>query len=108
MLRISTIRAPNFEPGEMSSDWLKVCKVHNAVVDVEEVIVLWIHRRIALRIHPVESDEPRTDGGDPPVPEMDFRGGIPRLAMMCARDVNDLMKFVEVARAKHLRKMMCV
>ncbi|OLQ02937.1 hypothetical protein AK812_SmicGene14162 [Symbiodinium microadriaticum] len=73
-------------------------KVHNAVVDVEEVIVLWIHRRIALR--PVESDEPRADGGDPPVPEMDFRGGIPRLAMMCARDVNDLMKFVEVAEGE--------
>ena len=98
MLGMSTIRVPNFEPGEMSSDWLKVCKVHNAVVDVEEVIVLWIHRRIAL--HPVESDEPRTDGGDPPVPEMDFRGGIPRLAMMCARDVNDLMKFVEVAEGE--------
>ena len=98
MLGMSTIRVPNFEPGEMSSDWLKVRKVHNAVVDVEEVIVLWIHRRIAL--HPVESDEPRTDGGDPPVPEMDFRGGIPRLAMMCARDVNDLMKFVEVAEGE--------
>ena len=94
MLGMSTIRVPNFEPG----DWLKVCKVHNAVVDVEEVIVLWIHRRIALR--PVESDEPRADGGDPPVPEMDFRGGIPRLAMMCARDVNDLMKFVEVAEGE--------
>ena len=38
MLGMSTIRVPNFEPGEMSSDWLKVCKVHNAVVDVEEVI----------------------------------------------------------------------
>ena len=98
MLGMSTIRVPNFEPGEMSSDWLKVCKVHNAVVDVEEVIVLWIHRRIAL--HPVESDEPRTDGRDPPVPEMDFRGGIPRLAMMCVRDVNDLMKFVEVAEGE--------
>ncbi|CAE7894713.1 unnamed protein product, partial [Symbiodinium necroappetens] len=91
-------RVPNFEPGDMSSDWLKVCKVHNAVVDVEEVIVMWIHRRIALR--PVESDEPRTDGRDPPVPEMDFRGGIPRLAMMCVRDVNDLMKFVEVAEGE--------
>ena len=75
-----------------------MCKVHNAVMNVEEVIVLWIHRRIAL--HPVESDEPRADGGDPPVPEMDFRGGIPRLAMMCARDVNDLMKFVEVAEGE--------
>ena len=31
---------------------------------------------------------------------MDFRGGIPRLAMMCARDVNDLMKFVEVAEGE--------
>ena len=98
MLGMSTIRVPNFEPGDMSSDWLKVCKVHNAVVDVEEVIVLWIHRRIAL--HPVESNEPRADGGNPPVPEMDFRGGIPRLAMMCARDVNDLMKFVEVAEGE--------
>ena len=98
MLGMSTIRVPNFEPGGMSSDWLKVCKVHNAVMNVEEVIVLWIHRRIAL--HPVESDEPRADGGDPPVPEMDFRGGIPRLAMMCARDVNDLMKFVEVAEGE--------
>ena len=108
MLGMSTIRVPNFEPGDMSSDWLKVCKVHNAVVDVEEVIVLWIHRRIALR--PVESDEPRADGRDPPVPEMDFRGGIPRLAMMCARDVNDLMKFVEVAEGEtsgedHVRLM---
>ncbi|CAE7419031.1 unnamed protein product, partial [Symbiodinium microadriaticum] len=82
----------------MSSDWLKVCKVYNAVVNVEEMIVLWIHRRIAL--HPVESDEPRADGGNPPIPEMDFRGGIPRLAMMCARDVNDLMKFVEVAEGE--------
>ncbi|OLP89186.1 hypothetical protein AK812_SmicGene29358 [Symbiodinium microadriaticum] len=27
---------------------------------------------------------------------MDFRGGIPRLAMMCAQEANDLMKFVEV------------
>ena len=98
MLGISTIRVPNFEPGEMSSDWLKVCKIHNAVRDVEEVIVLWVHRRIALR--PVESDEPRTDGGNPPVPGMDFRGGIPRLAMMCVRDVNDLMKFVEVAEGE--------
>ena len=98
MLGMSTIRVPNFEPGGMSSDWLKVCKVHNTVRNVEEVIVLWIHRRIAL--HPVESDEPRADGGDPPVPEMDFRGGIPRLAMMCARDVNDLMKFVEVAEGE--------
>ena len=98
MLGMSTVRAPNFEPGDMSSDWLKVCKVYNAVVNVEEVIVLWIHRRIAL--HPVESNEPRADGGNPPVPEMDFRGGIPRLAMMCARDVNDLMKFVEVAEGE--------
>ena len=99
MLGMSTVRAPNFEPGDVSSDWLKVCKVvYNAVVNVEEVIVLWIHRRIAL--HPVESNEPRADGGNPPVPEMDFRGGIPRLAMMCARDVNDLMKFVEVAEGE--------
>ena len=98
MQGMSTIRAPNFEPGGMSSDWLKVCKVYNAVLNVEEVIVLWIHRRIAVR--PVESDEPRADGRDPPVPEMDFRGGIPRLAMMCARDVNDLMKFVEVAEGE--------
>ena len=98
MLGMSTVRAPNFEPGDMSSDWLKVCKVYNAVVNVEEVIVLWIHRRIALR--PVEANEPRADGGNRPVPEMDFRGGIPRLAMMCARDVNDLMKFVEVAEGE--------
>ena len=42
MQGMSTIRAPNFEPGGMSSDWLKVCKVYNAVLNVEEVIVLWI------------------------------------------------------------------
>ena len=98
MLAMTTTRVPNFEPGGMSSDWLKVCKVYKAVVNVEEMIVLWIHRRIAL--HPVESDEPRADGGNPPIPAMDFRGGIPRLAMMCARDVNDLMKFVEVAEGE--------
>ena len=61
MLGMSTIRVPNFEPGGMSSDWLKVCKAHNAVMNVEEVIVLWIHRRIALPPS-VDSVEPRTDG----------------------------------------------
>ncbi|CAE7613330.1 unnamed protein product [Symbiodinium microadriaticum] len=58
------------------------------------MIVLWIHRRVV--VHPVEPDGPRADGGDPPIPEMNFRGGIPRLAMMCAQDANELMKFVEV------------
>ncbi|CAE7778434.1 GIP, partial [Symbiodinium microadriaticum] len=69
---------------DIERDW-----VYNAVVNVEEVIV-----------YAVESNEPRADGGNPPIPEMDFRGGIPRLAMMCARDVNDLMKFVEVAEGE--------
>ncbi|CAE7558242.1 GIP, partial [Symbiodinium sp. KB8] len=55
---------------------MSTIRAHNAVMNVEEVIVLWIHRK------------------------MDFRGGIPRLAMMCARDVNDLMKFVEVAEGE--------
>ena len=68
--------------------------MYNAVLNIEEMIVLWIHRRVV--VHPVEPDGPRADGGDPPVPEMNFRGGIPRLAMMCAQDVNELMKFVEV------------
>ena len=95
MMAMTTARVPSFEPGSMSSDWIKACKVHNAVLNIEEMIVLWIHRRVV--VHPVEPDGPRADGGDPPIPEMDFRGGIPRLAMMCAHEANDLMKFVEVA-----------
>ena len=64
------------------------------MLNIGEMIVLWVHRRVV--VHPVEPDGPRADGGDPPIPEMDFRGGIPRLAMMCAQEANDLMKFVEV------------
>ncbi|OLP74886.1 hypothetical protein AK812_SmicGene45448 [Symbiodinium microadriaticum] len=94
MMAMTTARVPSFEPGGMSSDWIKACKVYNAVLNIEEMIVLWVHRRVV--VHPVESDGPRADGGDPPIPEMDFRGGIPRLAMMCAQEANDLMKFVEV------------
>ena len=94
MMAMTTARVPSFEPGGMSSDWIKACKVYNAVLNIEEMIVLWIHRRVV--VHPVEPDGPRADGGDPPVPEMNFRGGIPRLAMMCAKNVDELMKFVEV------------
>ena len=94
MMAMTTARVPSFEPGGMSSDWIKACKVYNAVLNIEEMIVLWVHRRVV--VHPVEPDGPRADGGDPPIPEMDFRGGIPRLAMMCAQEMNDLMKFVEV------------
>ncbi|CAE7244306.1 unnamed protein product, partial [Symbiodinium sp. KB8] len=78
---------------EKSSMW-EACQVYTAVLNIEEMIVLWIHRRVV--VHPVEPDGPRADGGDPPIPEMDVRGGIPRLAMMCAQEANDLMKFVEV------------
>ena len=94
MIAMTTARVPSFEPGGMSSDWIKASKVYNVVLNIEEMIVLWVHRRVV--VHPVESDGPRADGGDPPIPEMDFRGGIPRLAMMCAQEANDLMKFVEV------------
>ncbi|CAE7452351.1 unnamed protein product, partial [Symbiodinium microadriaticum] len=83
MLGMSTIRAPNFEPGGMSSDWLKVCKVYNAVVNVEEVIVLWIHRRIALH-HFIQLNQTN----------LEQMGETPDT------DVNDLMKFVEVAEGE--------
>ncbi|CAE7938652.1 GIP, partial [Symbiodinium necroappetens] len=75
MMAMTTARVPSFEPGGMSSDWIKACKVYNAVVNIEEMIVLWIHRRVV--VYPVEPDGPRADGGDPPIPEMNFRGGIP-------------------------------
>ncbi|CAE7315270.1 GIP, partial [Symbiodinium microadriaticum] len=95
MIAMTTARAPSFDPDGMSTNWrVKACKIYNDVLGIEEMIVLWVHRRAA--VHPVEPDGLRADGGNPPVPEMNFRGGIPRLAMMCVQEANDLMKFVEV------------
>ncbi|CAE7944262.1 unnamed protein product, partial [Symbiodinium necroappetens] len=35
MMAMTTARVPSFEPGSMSSDWIKACKVHNAVLNIE-------------------------------------------------------------------------
>ena len=58
MMAMTTARIPSFEPGGMSSDWIKACKVYNAVLNIEEMIVLWVHREY---LHP-EHREHRQQG----------------------------------------------
>ena len=94
MMAMTTTRAPSFDPEGMTANWIKACKVYNEVLNIEEMVVLWIHRRVVAR--PVEPDGPREDGGEPPVPDLGFRGGIPRLAVISVQEQDDPLCFVEV------------
>ena len=91
LLALRFYRVPNYDLEGRKASFIKVFKIRNDVLNIEEVIVLWMHRSVVVRRVPHE-DQPRgggggpgQDGGDEPrVRDPDPRRGLPRIAAMRA------------------------
>ena len=88
LLALRSYRVPNYDPEGRNASFIKAFKIRNDVLNIEEVIVLWVHRSVTVRRVPRE-EQPR-GAGDGPAPDQgggdesriqdpDPRRGLPEL-----------------------------
>ena len=82
LLALRSYRVPNYDPEGRNASFIKAFKIRNDVLNIEEVIVLWIHRSVTVRRVPRE-EQPR-GAGDGPAQDLDPRRELPRIAAMRA------------------------
>ena len=58
LLALRFYRVPNYDLEGRKASFIKVFKIRNDVLNIEEVIVLWMHRSVVVRRVPRE-DQPR-------------------------------------------------
>ena len=73
LLALRSYRVPNYEFEARNATFIEAFKIHNEVLNIEEVIVLWIHRSVTVRRVPRE-EQPRGAGDGPgPVMSLGFK-----------------------------------